>query len=503
MAGDDSSTSALLGIDLGTSSVKVVIITFDGSVRGIGTQEYPIQTPEPGYAEQDPEAWWQATVLATREALQKADNPEILGIGFSGQMHGTVLLDKNQKPLRPAIIWPDQRSADLIPEIERAVGRKLLAETCGTAPAAGFLVSSLFWLKKATPKLLDQAASVMLPKDYVRLKLTGEVFTDDTDGAGSGLFDVQKRDWADAVIRRLGLPREIFPTSRLSTDIVGNLRSEPAAELGLKAGVPVAAGCADQPAQAVANGLIDPPRGSVTVGTGGQIFLPLSKPLLDTQLRIHTFCHVPKSRWYLLGAMLSAGMAVRWLRDAIGLGHASYQELDRLAAAIPPGSEGLLFLPYLVGERSPLMDPQAKGAFVGLTLRHTTGHLVRSVLEGVAFALRHILDTMVEFGADVRALDASGTGLDSVLWRQIISDVLNKNIFQGSDAHSGERAGMGAAFVAGVGTGEFCDFEQVRALAPEFSSATRPRPQIAERYEAFYARYKELYPNLKPAFHAK
>jgi xylulokinase len=503
MAANDGSTSALLGIDLGTSSVKVVVVTFDGSVRGIGTQEYPIQTPEPGYTEQDPETWWLATVLATREALQKANNPEILGIGFSGQMHGTVLLDKNQKPLRPAIIWPDQRSADLISEIERTVGRKLLAETCGTAPAAGFLVSSLFWLKKATPKLLDQAASVMLPKDYVRLKLTGEVFTDDTDGAGSGLFDVQKRDWADVVIKRLGLPREIFPTSRLSTDIVGKLRSEPAAELGLKAGVPVAAGCADQPAQAVANGLIDPPRGSVTVGTGGQIFLPLSKPLLDPQLRIHTFCHVPKSRWYLLGAMLSAGMAVRWLREAIGLGHASYQEMDRLAAEIPPGSEGLLFLPYLVGERSPLMDPQAKGAFVGLTLRHTTGHLVRSVLEGVAFALRHILDTMVEFGADVRALDASGTGLDSVLWRQIISDVLNKNIYQGSDAHSGERAGMGAAYVAGVGTGDLCDFEEVRALAPEFSSATRPRPRIAERYEVFYARYKELYPYLKPAFHAK
>jgi xylulokinase len=500
MASNDTPSSALLGIDLGTSSVKVVVTTFDGSVSGIGTKEYPILTPEPGYAEQDPESWWNATVLATREALQKANNPEIVGIGFSGQMHGMVLLDKQQKPLRPAIIWPDQRSAGLIPEIEQTVGRKLLAETCGTAPAAGFLVSSLFWLKRATPKLLDQAASVLLPKDYVRLKLTGEIFTDDTDGAGSGLFDVQQRKWADPVIERLGLPREIFPTNRLSTEIVGKLLTEPAAEAGLKAGIPIAAGCADQPAQAVANGLIDPPRSSVTVGTGGQIFVPLSKPLLDPQLRIHTFCHVPKSRWYLLGAMLSAGMAVRWLRDAIGLGHATFREMDRLAAEAPPGSEGLLFLPYLVGERSPLMDPQAKGAFVGLTLRHTTGHLVRAVLEGVAFALRQILDTMVGVGADVRALDASGTGLDSVLWRQIISDVLNKNIYLGTDAHSGERAGMGAAYVAGIGTGDLSDFDEVRALAPEFSSATRPRPRIAERYETLYARYKELYPCLRPAF---
>jgi xylulokinase len=503
MPADSISANALLGIDLGTSSVKVVVVTFAGAVISIGTQEYPIQIPEPGYAEQDPDAWWQATILATREALQAANNPEIFGIGLSGQMHGTVLLDKNQKPLRPAIIWPDQRSADLIPEIEQTVGRTLLAETCGTAPAAGFLISSLFWLKKSTPKLLEQAGSVLLPKDYVRLKLTGEIFTDDTDGAGSGLFDVQQRNWADPVIKRLGLPREIFPKSRLSTDIVGTLRPEPAGELGLRDGISVVAGCADQPAQAVANGLIDPPRGSVTVGTGGQIFLPLSKPLLDPQLRIHTFCHVPKSRWYLLGAMLSAGMAVRWLRDTIGLSHATYQDMDRLAAEVPPGSEGLLFLPYLVGERSPLMNPQAKGAFVGLTLRHTTGHLIRAVLEGVAFGLRHILDTMIEFGAEIRALDASGTGLDSALWRQIIADVLKKTIYQGSDAHSGERAGMGAAFIAGIGTGEFCDFDEVRALAPEFSSATRPRPKISERYEAFYARYRELYPLLKPAFRAK
>ncbi|MBV8174650.1 MAG: xylulokinase, partial [Verrucomicrobia bacterium] len=346
---------SLLGIDLGTSSVKVVIFALDGSIGGIGSAEYQIFTPAVGYAEQDPADWWRATVSAVHQAMDKAGRPEISGIGFSGQMHGFVLIGPNKTPLYPAIIWADQRSADLLQEIRALAGSDL--EKCGTAPAAGFLISSLFWLRKHQPHLLDRTLTFLIPKDYVRFKITGELETDESDASATGIFDVEKRVWADEVITRLQLPRSIFPKTRKSSDLVGRLTKEAAMELGLAPGIPVSAGSADQPAQAVGNGLIDPPLGSVTIGTGGQVFVPLSTPLFDPELRLHTFCHAPPARWYLLGAMLSAGMALRWLRAILGSDRFSYAELDRLAAEVEPGSEGLIFLPYIVGERSPIMDP--------------------------------------------------------------------------------------------------------------------------------------------------
>jgi sugar (pentulose or hexulose) kinase len=258
--------SCLLGIDLGTSSVKVVTFGVRGALKGVGLAEYPILTPRLGYAEQDPEQWWRATVTAVREALDKAGHPEILGIGFSGQMHGLVLLDRGKRLLRPAIIWADQRSAELLPEIEDRVGRSLLAQRCGTAPTAGFAIASLYWLQKFEPQTLERAATWMLPKDFLRFKLTGELGTDESDAASSGLFDVGQRVWADEVIGRLALPRSLFPKVHASADVVGPLSEAAAAELGLRHSIPVSAGCADQPAQAVGNGLLDPPLGSVTIG---------------------------------------------------------------------------------------------------------------------------------------------------------------------------------------------------------------------------------------------
>jgi xylulokinase len=301
--------SSLLGIDLGTSGVKVVVFSVDGVVKAVGLAEYPILTSCVGYAEQNPEQWWRATVNAVRAALGKADHPEILGIGFSGQMHGLVLLDQDKELVRPAIIWADQRSADLLSEIEERVGSDLLGQQCGTAPTAGFLIASLYWMQKFESDLLERVETLLLPKDFLRFKMTGEIGTDETDAAGSGIFHVGRRVWADDVIGRLGLPRSIFPKVHASAHVVGPLSREAAAELRLPQGIPVSAGCADQPAQAVGNGLIDPPMGSVTIGSGGQIFVPLTQPLIDPALRIHTFCHAPQSKWYLLGAMLSAGMA--------------------------------------------------------------------------------------------------------------------------------------------------------------------------------------------------
>ncbi len=491
---------ALLGIDLGTSSVKVVVSSMKGAIEGLGTAEYPILTPQPGYAEQDATDWWKATVTAVHQALHQAAATEILAIGLSGQMHGFVPMGADGKPQHPAIIWADQRSAALLPEIQERIGTELLATTCGTAPAAGFLISTLFWLQKYEPASLDRIATLLMPKDYVRFRLTDELCTDQSDAAATGIFNVAARTWADEVIDRLGFPRSIFPKVHPSAQIVGSLCRSAADELGLPTGIPVSAGCADQPAQAVGNGLIDPPQGSVTIGTGGQVFAPLATPLFDPKLRLHTFCHAPEARWYLLGAMLSAGMALRWLRQTLGSERWSYAELDQIAAEVEPGAEGLVFLPYLVGERSPLMDPRAKGAFVGLTLRHGPGHMVRALLEGVAFALRQIIDVMVDCGAPLDRLVASGNGLASPLWRQIVADVLNRQLYQGRDKHATERAGVGAAMIAGIGIGTIDGYGAAQQFAPTFDTLTAPNPQNAELYETRYRRFLDLYPRLKSWF---
>jgi xylulokinase len=489
---------SLLGIDLGTSSVKVVVFALDGSIRGLGFAEYPILTPSVGYAEQDPEEWWRATVFAVHQAMDKAGRPDISGIGFSGQMHGFVLIGTDQKALSPAIIWADQRSADLLSEIESILGPDL--KKCGTAPAAGFLVSTLFWLQRHQPELLERAFTLLMPKDYIRFKITGELGTDESDASATGIFDVEHRTWADDLITRLKLPRSIFPIPHESIELVGELKKDAAAELGLEAGIPVSAGSSDQPAQAVGNGLIDPPLGSVTIGTGGQIFVPLSQPLLDPKLRLHTFCHAPRARWYLLGAMLSAGMALRWFRAILGSDRFSYAELDRAASEVHPGCEGLTFLPYIVGERSPIMDPRAKGSFVGLALRHGPGHMARALLEGVAFALRQIIETMEDCGANLPKLVASGNGLGSPLWRQMLADVIDRPLFQGRDEYAAERAGVGAAMIGGIGAGVFKGYEETRRLAPVFDVITTPAVDRADQYETAYRRFLDLYPRLKSWF---
>jgi xylulokinase len=490
--------SSLLGIDLGTSSVKVVVVSYDAKLLGVGNAEYPILTPSIGYAEQDPAEWWQASVRAAREALQKAGHPHVSGIGFSGQMHGFVLIDTKKLLIHPAIIWADQRSADLLPELETLLGADMAR--CGTAPAAGFLVSTLYWIQRYQPGLLERASALLMPKDYVRLMLTGEVGTDPSDASATGLFDIGHRVWADDPIARLKLPRSIFPKITDSNVVVGQLTQNAANLLGIAAGIPIVTGCADQPAQAVGNGLINPPRGSVTVGTGGQVFLPLVEPVVDQGLRLHTFCHAPSERWYMLGAMLSAGMALRWLRSILGNQRFSYAELDNLAQQVNPGSEGLTFLPYIVGERSPIMDSRAKGSFTGLTLRHGPGHMVRALLEGVAFALRQIVECMESCGASMPELVASGNGLGSPLWRQILADVLARPLFQGKDENSAERAGVGSALIAGIGAGIYKGYEETRNLAPIFDAVTEPNRANADSYNTAYSRFLDLYPRLKSWF---
>jgi xylulokinase len=488
--------STLLGIDLGTSSVKVVVFSTAGKILGLGSAEYPILTPQPGWAEQDPERWWSATVNAARAALDAAGQPEVQSIGFSGQMHGPALLDKQSRLLGNAIIWADQRSGPLLAEIESLVGKKRLAEVCGTAPAAGFLIATL----RYDPARLDQIGTILLPKDYIRFKITGEIATDASDAAATGLFDVAKRTWAWEVIEILGIPRSIFPEVRDSAEVCGKLLPAPAAELGLKPGIVVAAGSADQPAQAVGNGLIEPGQGSVTLGTGGQVCVPLATPVFDSEGRLHTFCHALPSRWYLLGAMLSAGMALRWARHTLRCDQVSYRDLDHMAEAVPIGAEGLVFLPYLVGERSPLMDPQARGTFAGLTLRHDTGHLIRAVLEGISYAMRQIIETIEETGVRMDRWVASGNGLGSTFWRQMLADTINRPLLRGEDANSAERAGVGAAILGGIAAGVLSGFKEAQPFAPRFDEITEPDPVRVEAYERAYARFKDLYPRLKGWF---
>jgi xylulokinase len=495
-----ASTSALLGIDLGTSSVKVVVVSTAGKILGLGSVEYPILTPEAGWAEQDPEEWWTATIRAVRTAVDAAGNPKISAIGFSGQMHGPVLLDKARKPLGNAIIWADQRGASVLPEIEERVERRFLATVCGTAPAAGFLISTLFWLQRFDAKRFDQIGSILLPKDYLRFRLCGDLATDPSDAAATGLFDVANLVWSRTVIEKLGMPIAIFPKIRDSVELAGKLTSRADEALGLPSGIPVAVGSADQPAQAVGNGLFDPGRGSITIGTGGQVFVPMAAPLADSQARLHTFCHADRRRWYLLGAMLAAGMALRWLRHNLYGEALSYSEMDRQAEKIKPGCEGLFFLPYLVGERSPIMDPKARGGFVGLTLRHQGPHFVRALLEGVAFSLRQIVEAMEETGASVDDWIVSGNGLASPLWRQILADILGRPLLRGSDESSAERAGVGAAIQGGIAAGVLKSFEEAKRFAPVFDQVTKPDPGRTQAYSEAFGRYKEIYARLRDWF---
>ena len=491
---------SLLGIDLGTSSVKVVVASLTGQQLGVGSAEYPIQTPAPGWAVQDPEQWWNASCAAARQAIQMAGSTEVVGIGFSGQMHGPLLLDAKRRPVGGAIIWADQRGGAVLADIEARIGLSELAQRCGTAPAAGFLISTFVWLQRFQPDTLREADVALLPKDYVRFRLTGEIGSDPSDAAATGLFDISAGEWAWDLIEKLELPPRVFPSLLPSAVLSGRLTAEAATALGLTAGVAVATGCADQPAQASANGLFDPGLSSITLGTGGQVFVPLDQPLTDPLGRLHTFNHAIPKRWYLLGAMLSAGMALRWFKELWEQPDLSYRQLDQFAAEVPPGSEGLFFLPYLVGERAPLMDPQARGAFVGLTLRHRRGHCTRAVLEGIGFALRQIVETMQGCGAEVNRLVASGNGLAGSFWRQMVADILNRPLLRGDDTHSAERAGIGAAMLGGLAAGVLKDLAEARKWAPNFDQITKPDPAKAEEYDKIYERFVDIYPPLKTWF---
>jgi xylulokinase len=481
---------ALLGIDLGTSAVKAVVIDETAQVLGTGTREIPMEVPEPNRAEQDPQAWWSKTVMAVRQALHDAGTNDITGIGLDGHMHGGILLDHDRQPLGRAITWADQRTAGIIPEIEADIGVDTFLSVAGTRPAAGFMGPTIAWLRRHEPERLDATAVFILPKDYLRLRLTDEVATDVSDASGTAMFDVAARTWSTDLCERLGAPTHILPPLLESAAVAGQLTDGAAAELGLRPGIPVAAGSADQCALAIANGLIDPGNGSVALGTGGQILVATNAPMADPKGRIHTFCHAPPDRWYQLGATLSAGLSLRWLRDRLHLQSGDpYAKLDRLAREVVPGADGLIFLPYLVGERSPIMDPGATGAFLGLSYGHRRAHLARAVLEGVACSLRATRDAVLDAGGRCESWLGTGNGLASPLWRGILADVFGEPL---SYVDAPERTGVGAALLGGIGAGVYGGYRQAGDVARPPLLVTEPDPGRVARYDQVYARYLRL-----------
>ncbi|MFW6162856.1 MAG: xylulokinase [Planctomycetota bacterium] len=491
---------ALVGIDLGTQSVKTVALDDQGCLRALAQREYPIDTPKVGWAEQDPQTWWKAACETTQEALAAAGvHPgDIQGVGLSGQMHGTVCLDREGHPVGPAIIWADGRSAREVDELVAELGRERLGELTANPLAAGFMAATVRWLARHKHDTLWHTSNLVLPKDYLRLRLTRQIATDVTDAASTLLFDVANRRWSDAMVEAVGIERDLLPRVVESQEVAGTVTRRAAKDTGLPDGVPVVAGGGDQPVGAVGNGVTAPGAIVATLGTGGQLLTPLDEPAYDPELRTHTFCHAVPGRWFTMGAILSAGLCLRWLRDQVfgGLG-LGYDALSAAAAEVEPGAEGLLFLPYLLGERTPHMDARARGVFFGLALRHERRHLVRAVMEGVALAMRDCLEVMRSFGVTSQRLLVAGGGAQSGVWRQMLADALGSPLVSVSTR---EPAACGAAVLAGVGTGLFPDAESVAGRLGGITAATDPIDANVERYNQLYEIYRGLYPSLKNAY---
>jgi len=471
--------TALVGLDLGTSAVKAIAISPAGEVLARAEAAYPLSTPRPGWSEQDPEDWWHATEVA----LADLGVGEIGGIGVSGQMHGLVALDAGERALRPAILWNDQRTAAECAEIEARVGLERLVALTGNRALTGFTAPKLLWLRRHEPDVHARIAHVLLPKDYVRLRLTGERATDVSDASGTLLFDVAGRRWSEEVLAALDLPAAWLPPALESPAVAGHTA----------AGVPVAAGAGDQAAGALGVGVDRPGPVSVVLGTSGVVFAALPAFAADDRARVHAFCHAVPGGWHAMGVMLSAAGSLRWLRDAIAP-DAGFGQLTDAAAAWAPGVEGLTFLPYLQGERTPHADPDARGAFAGLSLRHDRGALVRAVLEGVAHGLRDSLDLLAGLGVRPERGRASGGGARSDLWVRIVASALELPLERMAVE---EGAAYGAALLGGVAGGVFADVHDAVARCVRVREVIEPDPGWVAAYAAAGARYRALYPALR------
>jgi xylulokinase len=500
-----------LGIDIGTSGTKTLAVDAAGRILGSATETYPCYVPKPLWSEQDPEDWWQATIKSVRGAVAKAGlkPADVQAIGLSGQMHGSVFLDKHDKVIRRAILWNDQRTAAECAEMEQRVGgRKNLIKLVANPALTGFTAPKILWLRNHEPKHFDKLCKVLLPKDEIRRRLTGEYATEVSDASGMLLLDVAKRTWSKKLLAALELDESLLGKCYESEDVTGALTPKAAEVLGLTTACVVVGGAGDCAAGAVGNGIVTKGVLSTSIGTSGVMFVHSDDVHIDPQGRVHTFCHAVRGKWHMMGVNLSAGGSLQWFRNALcqadtaaarAAGREVYDVLTAEAEQAPPGSEGLFFLPYLSGERTPHADPDARGCFVGLTHAHGRGHLVRAVMEGVTYSMRDSLAIIEGLGVPVRQIRASGGGSRSPLWRQIQADVFGRKVVT---INSEEGAAYGVALLAAVGAGAFRNVAEACAATIRVVQQTAPNRAAAKRYDRAFPLYQQLYRSLKKDFKA-
>ena len=494
--------SYLLGLDVSTTGSKAVLIDENGSVVESATNAHRLATPRPAWSEQDPADWWAASAASIHRVLDAsgATADQVVGVGMTGQMHGLVLLDRAGEVLRPAILWNDQRTAAQCRSITETVGADRVLQITGNPVLPGFTAPKIVWVRENEPEVYARVATFLLPKDYVRYRLTGALVCDVSDASGTSVFDVGRRTWSDEMLAALRIPREWVPAVTESPEVSAWVSAEGSRLTGLREGTPVVSGAGDNAAAAVGTGIIRPGVISASLGTSGVVFAPLESYQPEPSGRLHAYCHAVPGQWHLMGVMLSAAGSLRWYRDALAGEDTppSFDDLVKEAASVPAGAEGLLFLPYLSGERTPHPDPDARGAFVGLSLRHGRAHLTRAVMEGVAFGLKDSVELMKPLGLNIARVRVAGGGARNPIWRQILADVFNSEL---ATTDASEGAAYGAALLAGVGAEVFESVEAASDQAVKEVEHVVPGADVAA-YERIYPRYRALYPALAPEFKA-
>lgn len=487
-----------MGIDISTTSAKAIIIDEQGNVKAIGSSPQPISQPQPLWSEQNPQDWWVGCVESIKEALSEANlsGEDISAIGMTGQMHGLVMLDTNGEVLRPAMLWNDQRTQKQCDDITEIIGFTRLIELTGNRALTGFTAPKILWVRDNEPDIYAKCDHILLPKDYLRFKLTGDYHTDLAGAAGTLLLNVAERDWSMEVVDALEIPQPWLPKVHEGTEITGTISETTAQLTGLRAGTPVVGGGGDQATGAVGMGCVSPDKIGVTVGTSGVVFAPVSEYAFEPDGLLHAFCHSVPGEWHFMGVMLSAAGSLQWYRDTIAL-DVSFDDLLAETTDIPAGSEGLLFLPYLTGERTPHPDPLARGAFIGLTTRHTRGHMTRAVLEGVAFGLKDSFTLIDTVGLpDSFEVRISGGGAKSPIWQQIIADIFNAPLV---NVNTPEAGAFGAAILSAVGIGAFEDVPSACEVMIQIGERVETGNNVAA-YAKAYENYRTLYPALKEVF---
>ena len=482
-----------IGIDIGTSATKAILIDENARVLKSATREYPLDTPRNGWAEQNPALWKDAAIETIREIISGISASEIKAVGLTGQMHGLVCLDKSENVLRPAILWCDQRTSVECIEITERIGKSRLIELTANPALTGFTAPKILWVRKNEPDIYAKISKIMLPKDYIRYILTGENASDMSDASGTGLLNVANRSWDLEVLTKLDIDKSWLGNLFESPEITGRITQKASELTGLPAGIPVVAGAGDNAAAAIGTGVARDGQAFVTIGSSGVVFAHTSKMRLDSAGRVHTFCAAVPGEWHIMGVTLAAGLSLKWFRDTFSPG-TPYQELSDMAENIPIGADRLLFLPYLNGERSPHLDPDARGAFIGLSASHKKAHLVRAVMEGVTYSLRDCYDIILEMGAEFSEITACGGGMTSRFWRQMTADVFGARVItvQTSDAPA-----LGAALLSAVGAGAYASVREACDAVIMRTDTIAPDARAGIEYGRYHAIYRELYAALR------